>query len=114
MPLVQVPKTLRCRKSWIFNYVLRKEQLSLQIHMKNTLPGPRHPRLRLDQTSYRGLWQQVLKRDGWRCQRCGSSKDLQVHHIQPRSLLGGHTEANLITICSVCHREAHLSATPLK
>jgi hypothetical protein len=29
------PKILRCRKSWSFNSVLRKERLSLEIQMKN-------------------------------------------------------------------------------
>ena len=71
-------------------------------------PIPRQSRLRLDRDSYRGLCQRVIQRDGWRCQRCGSCKDLQVHHMQPRSQLGGDVEENLITVCSVCHREIHL------
>ena len=65
-------------------------------------------RLRLDHNANRDLWQQVLKRDGWRCQQCGSSKDLQIHHIQPRSRMGSDIEENLITLCSRCHRRAHL------
>src|SRR5271163_1013143 len=73
----------------------------------------RQPRLRLDRDSYHALCQQVLQRDGWRCQRCGGSKDLQVHHIQPRGLLGGDVEENLITLCSGCHREIHLRAETL-
>jgi 5-methylcytosine-specific restriction endonuclease McrA len=75
-----------------------------------TSPIPSQPRLRLDRDSYRGLCQRVIQRDGWRCQRCGSSKDLQVHHIQPRSLLGGDVEENLVTLCSACHRQVHLGA----
>ena len=68
----------------------------------------RQPRLRLDRDSYRVLCQKVLERDSWRCQQCGTSKDLQVHHIQPRSQLGGDVKENLITLCSRCHRRAHL------
>jgi len=71
-------------------------------------PIPRQAKLRLDGDSYRTLRERVLRRDGWRCQRCGSSEDLQVHHMQPRSLLGGDVEENLITVCSGCHREIHL------
>jgi integrase len=26
------------------------------------------------------LPEKVLERDGWRCQKCGSIKDLQIHH----------------------------------
>ncbi len=47
----------------------------------------RQPRLRLDPDSDQRLCQQVLQRDSWRCQRCGISRYLQVHHIQLRSLL---------------------------
>ena len=72
---------------------------------------PRRPRLRLDPDSYRHLYQQVLERDGWRCQHCGSSIDLQVHHIRPRGRLGKDTEQNLITLCATCHRDAHLHMT---
>ena len=39
-------------------------------------------RLRLDPESYRELHRQVLERDGWRCQVCGSMQNLQVHHLQ--------------------------------
>ncbi len=65
------------------------------------------PRLRLDPDSYRYLCQQVLERDGWRCQRCGRPTDLQVHHRNPRSRLGDDTEPNLITLCARCHEETH-------
>ena len=32
----------------------------------------RFPPLRLDPVSYESLRQQVLRRDGWRCQSCGT------------------------------------------
>ena len=69
---------------------------------------PRQPRLRLDPVSYHALCQRVLERDGWRCQRCGRSQGLEAHHMQMRSQLGGDLEENLITLCSACHRQAHL------
>ena len=61
------------------------------------------PRLRLDETSYRELHRQVLERDGWRCQVCGSMKRLQVHHLKFRSQAGDDDEQNLITLCTQCH-----------
>ncbi len=67
------------------------------------------PRLRLDPESYRYLCQQVLERDGWRCQSCGRATNLQVHHINPRSRLGDDTEPNLITLCVACHHHAHMN-----
>jgi 5-methylcytosine-specific restriction endonuclease McrA len=65
------------------------------------------PRLRLDATSYRELHRQVLDRDGWRCQTCGSMQNLQVHHLKFRSQSGGDVEQNLLTLCSECHARMH-------
>ena len=64
-------------------------------------------RLRLDAEAYRRICTQVLERDGWRCQHCGTSQNLQVHHICFRSRLGGDTDDNLITLCTSCHNEVH-------
>ncbi len=68
----------------------------------------RRPRLRLRWHSYRKLCKEVLARDGWRCQRCGSMKELQVHHLCRRSGLGDDSAENLITFCQQCHRRIHL------
>ncbi|MFL6307056.1 MAG: HNH endonuclease [Candidatus Sulfotelmatobacter sp.] len=68
---------------------------------------PRLPRLRLDAASYEKLRRQVLCRDGWRCQSCGIMSNLEVHHKQFRSHQGDDSEANLITLCAVCHATAH-------
>jgi 5-methylcytosine-specific restriction endonuclease McrA len=70
---------------------------------------PSRPRLRLDLDSYRKLRIKVLERDGWRCQYCGSSDDLQVHHICFRSRLGDDRDENLITLCADCHSDIHRS-----
>jgi hypothetical protein len=63
--------------------------------------------LRLDPVAYENLRQQVLRRDGWRCQFCGAMSNLEVHHQQFRSHCGGDTERNLITLCTSCHSQAH-------
>jgi 5-methylcytosine-specific restriction endonuclease McrA len=67
----------------------------------------KQPRLRLAFESYQRLCEKVLARDGWRCQRCGRSLNLQVHHIQFRSHLGDDAEENLITLCADCHERIH-------
>ena len=67
----------------------------------------KNPRLRLDSTSYHDLHQQVLERDGWRCQVCGSMQNLQVHHLKFRSHSGSDEEQNLITLCAECHERMH-------
>jgi hypothetical protein len=41
--------------------------------------GPKPVRLRLDAVAYEHLRRQVLRRDGWRCQSCGTMSNLEVH-----------------------------------
>jgi 5-methylcytosine-specific restriction endonuclease McrA len=69
--------------------------------------GPKPLRWRLDAVAYESLRQQVLRRDGWRCQFCGTMANLEVHHQQFRSRQGDDSEENLITLCAVCHAGAH-------
>jgi 5-methylcytosine-specific restriction endonuclease McrA len=62
---------------------------------------------RLDLLSYKSLRLQILGRDGWRCQSCGTMSNLEVHHKEFRSHSGADSEENLITLCAVCHARAH-------
>jgi 5-methylcytosine-specific restriction endonuclease McrA len=68
-------------------------------------------RLRLDAEAYAKLHQQILERDGWRCQSCGRREQLEVHHIRSRAQLGPDSELNLITLCAFCHTRAHAEDT---
>jgi len=72
---------------------------------------PKAPRLMLDSVSYETLRQQVLRRDGWRCQSCGTMSNLEVHHKEFRSQSGDDDENNLITLCSACHGSVHTHTT---
>ena len=67
----------------------------------------KQPRLRLEPKAYQELKRKVLERDGWKCQSCGQATELQVHHITRRSGLGDDSLENLISLCVVCHRQAH-------
>jgi len=68
---------------------------------------PKQPRLQLDPGSYERLRGQVLRRDGWRCQSCGTKSNLEVHHKEFRSQGGDDSEPNLITLCFACHSLVH-------
>jgi 5-methylcytosine-specific restriction endonuclease McrA len=68
---------------------------------------PKQPRLRLDPELYDELRKRVLRRDGWRCQVCGSRQNLQVHHKRMRSQQGDDDDVNLITLCVDCHEGVH-------
>ena len=63
--------------------------------------------LRLNFPSYAKLTRDVLQRDNWRCQICGTMVNLEVHHQQFRSRGGSDSESNLITLCNGCHRAIH-------
>jgi len=64
-------------------------------------------RLKLDRHCYDVLRRRVLDRDGWRCQMCGSTAELQVHHLRFRGRLGSDTLDNLIVLCAGCHHNQH-------
>ena len=63
--------------------------------------------VRLDAHEYQELREQVLRRDSWRCQFCGSMTNLEVHHQQFRSHSGPDHKDNLITLCNSCHSSEH-------
>jgi len=50
---------------------------------------------------------QILIRDSWRCQICGSMRRLDVHHQTFRSHGAEHSEQNLITLFRTCHSSLH-------
>jgi 5-methylcytosine-specific restriction endonuclease McrA len=51
---------------------------------------------------FKELKKEVFKRDGWRCQICGTEDDLTVHHLKEGDVL-----ENLITVCKQCHSDLH-------
>ena len=69
-----------------------------------------HIRMRLEPGPYKQLCQQVLERDGWRCQYCGRREQLEVHHLRSRAQSGDDSELNLITLCARCHTNLHSGA----
>jgi 5-methylcytosine-specific restriction endonuclease McrA len=64
-------------------------------------------RIKLGKQIYRCLMKRVLERDGWRCQKCGSLENLQVHHRIKRSQQGDDVLGNLVSLCAHCHMAEH-------
>jgi 5-methylcytosine-specific restriction endonuclease McrA len=60
--------------------------------MSNSIPQ-KTPRIRKAPQLYARLRREILERDGWRCQSCGSLRNLDVHHMTRRSVLGDDAEA---------------------
>jgi len=67
----------------------------------------KRPRVVLGLEEYGQLRTRVLQRDGWKCQSCGSSIKLQVHHLRFRGRLGSDVPDNLIALCADCHSKEH-------
>jgi len=59
--------------------------------MNSIRPTAAH--LRLDPVLYEALRQQVLRREGWRCESCGAMSNLEIHHKEFRS--------------TACHAQTH-------
>jgi 5-methylcytosine-specific restriction endonuclease McrA len=72
-------------------------------------PLPKTPPNRLESEDYLAVRNEVLRRDGWKCQLCGSMCNLEVHHKQFRSRSGEDSPDNLITFCVTCHTRMHRS-----
>jgi 5-methylcytosine-specific restriction endonuclease McrA len=72
---------------------------------------PKRPRVKLEPEAYAHLCREVLDRDGWKCQNCGSASELQLHHLCFRSALGDDDVENLIILCASCHEKVHKSAS---
>lgn len=47
--------------------------------------------------------QNIFKRDGFRCQYCGTSRDLTLDHVVPKAKGGKTTWVNLVTACKTCN-----------
>ncbi len=47
----------------------------------------------------------IFKRDGHKCQYCGTNKDLTLDHLIPRSKGGKSSWTNLVTACKKCNAQ---------
>lgn len=60
---------------------------------------------------YKNWKKEVLKRDNFTCQKCGSKNNLVVHHIKYFSKNKNlrFDIDNGIVLCNLCHKEVHKS-----
>ena len=61
-----------------------------------------------DRKIYAAVRERASEKHGYYCcEKCGSPRFIEIHHIKKRSQ-GGKTEMdNLIALCKVHHNEAH-------
>jgi len=104
----------RCRKCWTnytTNYTVEEYEESKFCWERGTLlqkPAywnsfscEKYP------TNWNELRKQALERAGYRCEQCGRTGRLHVHHIIPVSEGGSHDLSNLMVLCPHCHSKMH-------
>ncbi|PSC70708.1 HNH endonuclease [Micractinium conductrix] len=66
------------------------------LRVRRSRPYKRHDRVALNRHN-------VLLRDGFACQYCGSGRDLTLDHVVPQSRGGPNSWENLVACCSPCN-----------
>src|SRR5215475_4384058 len=56
--------------------------------------------------AWQWLRRSTLRRDRYRCQRCGRRRGLAVHHLT-YARVGHESLGDLTTLCQSCHAQAH-------
>lgn len=49
----------------------------------------------------------AIERDNYKCQHCGESMNLEVHHWEPYWISQDNSLDNLVTLCRSCHKDVH-------
>lgn len=60
-----------------------------------------------------GYWRmircKVIERDGFKCVKCSSKENLQVHHLTYKNHFNEHNNlADMQTLCKFCHKKEHI------
>jgi 5-methylcytosine-specific restriction endonuclease McrA len=71
------------------------------------LPNFKKKRIVLKGKKLDELRERILARDGWKCKWCDGETNLHIHHLRFRSQQGDDSEANMATLCWICHDKVH-------
>ncbi|MTI20366.1 HNH endonuclease [Fulvivirga sp. RKSG066] len=102
------------QRAFLLNYLDKTELVSPANGYKlrsvsQSFPMPAVIRLRkYVNIPYKGVnltRQNVFKRDAFVCQYCGTTKDLTLDHVTPRSRGGRSSWNNLVTACKRCNTQ---------
>lgn len=85
---------------------LTPKNLSREEETLNELAGDY--KVYLNSDHWKKIRASALRRDEYKCQMCGTAKNLEVHHVRYDSL-GTDEEINdVITLCDDCHTKVHV------
>lgn len=61
----------------------------------------------LESDKWRRKRNERIRKDGYRCVRCGTAKNLCVHHVTYIRLGNEDVDDDLVTLCMKCHEDVH-------
>jgi len=98
----QNAKCLNCGKLFLPN---KNGQKYCSLHCQKTYSNKMYK----NNKRFNGMKYLVLKRDGYKCVKCGNEKGLNVHHKDNsgQSEKPNNNIDNLITLCNACHITEH-------
>ncbi len=108
-----VQETLKAKKRR--HYQRHRDEVLAKVRARQAALTPEQRKAKAaatrDRLQFNGQREAAKERDRHTCQRCGSSKQLVVHHLKPRA----HGKANdavstiddLVTLCRSCHVKVH-------
>jgi len=85
------------------NYRLINERNDLQSKYNNLKKTPKKVVLTNIYPVPKWMKKEVFKRDNYKCLACGTSENLTMDHIKPRSMGGLNDIDNLQTLCQHCN-----------
>lgn len=103
-----------CRVCYFADYVPANQKTIQGYKLKwyKANMTPEAMKAKREQDHFAGLREPCLQRDGYQCVKCGSVKQLVVHHKDGNGRpkpeeLKNNTLENLETLCRSCHIAAH-------
>ena len=91
---------------------IRREEPVLEALTRPPVPEPKPEKKFVDYKEWvlSPAWRRIrnakLKDSGYKCELCGSAKNLQVHHITYEHI-GDEPLDDLLTVCNKCHKKLH-------
>lgn len=96
-----------CRAEWMKDYYTGKNNPSWKGGITDKVIQDYRDTRREAKSNYWQNRKEVLERDNYNCQKCGSNNMLVTHHKKPVMEGGSNLKSNLITLCSKCHAKVH-------
>jgi hypothetical protein len=109
----------KLRREWYLSHKEYEKEKTMS-WIKNNPKRWREINSKACQMFYFGrMREEILKRDGNACRKCGSTENLNIHHIDglgkttPKALKNNSAD-NLLTLCETCHISHHHKGKPKK